>query len=185
MKTTDFFRCDRCHIDCRLDCEEPSQNTLARYARFWDVQAVQVENVPQDDLPQLFGDMFGWQEQVATVAKVYEALPSAERAHATIAAYNYGEASAIDYFGPAYGLPPAVSGHNQYGFWGPGGNSNEVVVAIGYSDGFLRQFFDDVQRQATISSAHSLPEERNVAIFVCREPRADWATMWPLWQYLD
>jgi hypothetical protein len=160
-------------------------NTLTRYARFWDVQAVQVENVPQDDLPQLFGDMFGWQEQVATVAKVYEALPSAERAHATIAAYNYGEAGAIDYFGPAYGLPPAVSGHNQYGFWGPGGNSNEVVVAIGYSDGFLRQFFDDVQRQATISSAHSLPEERNVAIFVCREPRADWATMWALWQYLD
>ena len=160
-------------------------NTLTRYARFWDVQAVQVENVPQDDLPQLFGDMFGWQEQVATVAKVYEALPSTERAHATIAAYNYGEAGAIDYFGPAYGLPPAVSGHNQYGFWGPGGNSNEVVVAIGYSDGFLRQFFDDVQRQATISSAHSLPEERNVAIFVCREPRADWATMWALWQYLD
>ena len=44
-------------------------NTLARYARFWDVQAVQVENVPQDDLPQLFGDMFGWEEQVATVSQ--------------------------------------------------------------------------------------------------------------------
>jgi hypothetical protein len=160
-------------------------NSLAHYARFWDVQAVRVENVPQDDLPQLFGDMFGWPEQVATVAKVFEALPSAERAHTTIAAYNYGEASAIDYFGPAYGLPPAVSGHNQYGFWGPGGNSNEVVVAIGYREGFLRQFFDDVQRQATMNSRHALPEERNVAIFICREPKADWATMWARWKYLD
>ena len=74
-------------------------------------------------------------------------LPPGERAETGIWAGNYGEAGAIEYFGPAYGLPPAVSGHNQYGFWGPGGNSNEVVVAIGYSDGFLRQFFDDVQRQ--------------------------------------
>ena len=46
---------------------------------------------------------------------------------------------------------PAMSGHNHYGFWGPGHNSNEVVVAIGYREGFLRQFFDDVQRKATIS----------------------------------
>jgi 4-amino-4-deoxy-L-arabinose transferase-like glycosyltransferase len=158
---------------------------LIPYARFWDVEAVQVENVPQDDLPQLFGDMFGWKDQVASVAEVYGALPMEERAHATIAAYNYGEAGAIDYFGRAYGLPPAISGHNQYGFWGPGNNSSKTVIAIGYREGFLRQFFDDVQLQATISPQYALPEERNVAIFVCRRPKTNWGTMWPRWKYLN
>ena len=160
-------------------------NQLITYARFWDVEAVQVENVPQDDLPQLFGDMFGWQEQAASVASVYSALTPADRAHTSIAAYNYGEAGAIDYFGPAYGLPPVISGHNNYGFWGPGQHSNEVVVAIGYREGFLRQFFDEVEQKATISPQYALPEERNLAIFLCRKPRADWATLWPRWKYFD
>jgi 4-amino-4-deoxy-L-arabinose transferase-like glycosyltransferase len=158
---------------------------LIPYARFWDVEAVQVENVPQDELPQLFGDMFGWREQVAAVATVYGELSPAEQSHATIAAYNYGEAGAIDYFGPAYGLPRAVSGHNQYGFWGPGSNSAETVVAIGYREGFLRQFFNDVNRKTTVSPRYALPEERNVGVFVCRKPKADWVTMWPRWKYLN
>jgi 4-amino-4-deoxy-L-arabinose transferase-like glycosyltransferase len=159
--------------------------SLARYARFWDVQAIRVENVPQDELPQLFGDMFGWPEQVAAVAKVYRALPATDRARATIAAYNYGEAGAIDYLGPAYGLPTAISGHNQYGFWGPGDRSDEVVVAIGYRESFLRQFFDEVELDSTISPPHALPEERNVGIFVCRQPKMSWAAAWPRWKYLN
>ncbi len=32
---------------------------------------------------------------------------------------NYGEAGAIDRFGPALGLPRAHSGHNAYALWGP------------------------------------------------------------------
>jgi len=158
---------------------------LIPYARFWDVEAVHVENVPQDDLPQLFGDMFGWQEQAASVAAVYRSLTPAEQEHATIAAYNYGEAGAIDYFGPVYGLPRAISGHNHYGLWGPGQNSAEVVVAIGYREGFLHQFFGEVERRATVSPQYALPEERNLGIFVCRQPKADWATMWPRWKYLN
>src|ERR1700694_3200183 len=66
------------------------------------------------ELPQLFADMFGWPEQAGAVAAVYHRLPEAERAQAVLVAYNYGEASAIDYFGKALGLPRAISGHNQY-----------------------------------------------------------------------
>src|SRR5256886_6092339 len=35
-----------------------------KYCRFWNVQAVHVENVPLGDLPQFFADMYGWPEQV-------------------------------------------------------------------------------------------------------------------------
>src|SRR5260370_24237649 len=65
------------------------------YTRFWDVKAVHVENVPQGDLPQLFGDMFGWQEQVAGVASVYNGLPAAERARSPLPPYTYGPANRI------------------------------------------------------------------------------------------
>src|SRR5204862_938953 len=60
-------------------------------------------------LPQYFGDQFGWEELVSEVAQDYESLPPDVRAHTAIFANNYGEAGAIDLFGPKYGLPEATS----------------------------------------------------------------------------
>ena len=155
------------------------------YCRFWDVRAVHVENVPQGDLPQIFGDMFGWQEQVASVAHVYNALPAAERQQATILAYNYGEAGAIDYLGEKFALPQAISGHNQYGLWGPQGHSDQTVVAIGFSAATLRRFFNDVQPAATVSPAHAMPEETGLVIYICRRPRASFEESWSQFRYLS
>jgi Dolichyl-phosphate-mannose-protein mannosyltransferase len=69
-------------------------------------------------LPQFFGDEFGWREMVATVAQVYNSLPTEEREHTAILAGNYGEAGAIDFFGPQYGLPQSISAHQNYYYWG-------------------------------------------------------------------
>ncbi|MGH9730471.1 MAG: ArnT family glycosyltransferase, partial [Candidatus Acidiferrales bacterium] len=77
-------------------------NAAARYSRFWDVEAIHPENVPLGKLPQLFGDMYGWRHQVQAIAGVFDALPAADRSQGAILALNYGEASAVDYFGPAY-----------------------------------------------------------------------------------
>jgi hypothetical protein len=151
----------------------------AKYCRFWRVQAVRVENVPQDELPQFFGDMFGWPEQVEAVSRVYQTLPRHERARAAILAYNYGEAGAIDYFGSRYGLPKAISGHNQYALWGPRGYSGEIVVAIGYTEEKLRLYFDDVSDAAQVSPPHALPEESGLRIFICRKPKKSLPEMWP------
>jgi hypothetical protein len=57
----------------------PVEATI-RYTRFWDVHSIRVENVQVSELPQIFADMFGWQEQVRAVAGAYKALPDAERA---------------------------------------------------------------------------------------------------------
>jgi len=157
----------------------------SKYCRFWDVQAVHVENIPLSDLPQLFGDMYGWPEQASAVAAVYKGLPPVDRARAAILAYNYGEASAIDYFGPHLGLPKAISGHNQYGFWGPRGYSGEVVVAIGFPESQLRNFFGDVQAAAVISPPHAVPEETNLTVFVCRKPKNSLLATWQQWTYLE
>jgi hypothetical protein len=162
-----------------------SVGATIKYARFWDVKAVQVENVPQGDLPQLFGDMFGWQEQVGSVASVYNSLPAMDRRQAAVLAYNYGEASAIDYFGPRYGLPRAISGHNQYGLWGPRDYTGEVVVAIGFTNARLRQSFEEVVPSAHLSPRYAMPEETNLTVYVCRRPKKSLQSSWSQWRYLN
>jgi Dolichyl-phosphate-mannose-protein mannosyltransferase len=162
----------------------PVKSTV-RYTRFWDVQAIHVENVSQGELPQLFADMFGWQEQVNAVAGVFHALPKSERAQAVVLAYNYGEASAIDYFGPKLGLSPAISGHNQYGLWGPGHMTGQVAVAIGFSERQLRQFYDEVTPEASVSVQYAMPEESHLTVFVCRHPRKSLQESWLDWKYLN
>jgi len=100
-------------------------------------------------------------------------------------AYNYGEAGALDYFGKLYGLPKAVSGHNQYGYWGPQGASGEVVVAIGFTKQKLEQTFADISPFETISPQNALPEESGLTIYICRQPRRNFAAFWSQWMYLD
>src|SRR6266478_2723498 len=102
-----------------------------KYCAFWGVQDVKVENVPLNSLPQLFGDMFGWQEQVQAMARAVQSLPADERSRVTLLAYNYGEAGAIDYLGRRYDLPKAISGNNQYGALRPRGASGDQGVWIG------------------------------------------------------
>ncbi len=62
-----------------------------------------------------FREEVGWREMVQTIANIRDTLPPAERNRLGILAANYGEAGAIDLYGPAYGLPPAISGVNSFG----------------------------------------------------------------------
>ncbi len=70
---------------------------------------------------------------VATVTGVYEELPPEERERACILTGNYGQAGAVGFFGPRYGLPKAQSDHNSYSIWGPGDCAGEVVISVGVS----------------------------------------------------
>jgi hypothetical protein len=156
-----------------------------KYCSFFGVQDVKVENVPLNSLPQLFGDMFGWQEQVQAMARAVRSLPADEQSRVTLLAYNYGEAGAIDYFGKHYGLPKAISGHNQYGAWGPRGASGDLVVAIGFSRERLDRAFAEVKAFETISPKYALPEESGLTIYICRQPRKNLSSSWNDWTYLD
>jgi len=154
------------------------------YTRFWDVNRVRVEEQQLGELPQLFADMFGWENQVAAVARIYRALPTEQQAQCALLAYNYGEAGAIDYFGPRYGLPKAISGHNQYALWGPRDYSGETVMAIGFLEKDLSKYFDEVTPAATVTSEYAMPEEAHLTLFVCRRPRSSLQQAWPHFKYL-
>jgi hypothetical protein len=156
-----------------------------KYCAFFDVQDIKVENVPLNSLPQLFGDMFGWQQQVEAISRAVHSLSPAEQSQIALFAYNYGEAGAIDYFGKHYGLPKAISGHNQYGAWGPRGATGEIVVAIGFPKERLDRAFAEVTAFETISPPYALPEESGLTIYLCRRPRQNLSTSWREWTYLD
>lgn len=151
----------------------------ASYSNFWDIHKVRVENYDSGKLPQFFADMFGWPNQVKSVASVYKGLSPEDRAQCAILAANYGEAGAIDYFGPSYGLPRAISPHNNYFLWGPGSGSPDIVIAVGMDKGKLEILFADVQRATTILDPYAVPDENNLPIYICRHPRVPLSNAWP------
>jgi MFS family permease len=92
-------------------------------------------------LPQYLSDRFGWPEMVQGFAVRYNALPPEERARTAIFCQNYGEAAAVDILGPQYGLPSAISGHQNYFYWGWNNYTGESVLTLGnrredYTDSF-------------------------------------------------
>jgi len=129
-------------------------------------------------LPQLFGDQFGWEELVAEVARIYHALPREEQAKAAIFANNYGEAGAVNLFGPRYGLPRAISAHQSHYFWGPQGYTGEVLIVL--QD--RRERMEEVCTSVEQAGEHFHPwgmAEENGPIFVCRGLKWPLAEIWP------
>jgi hypothetical protein len=154
-------------------------DTAAAYANFWDVNRVQVEIQPSGKLPQLFADMMGWQQQVDVVAGVFQSLPADDQPKAAILARNYGQAGAIEYFGPSYGLPRPISAHNNYFLWGPQQYTGEVVITVGIKIEKLRPLFNQIELAATIRNEYAIPEENNVPVYICRQPKTTLQKVWP------
>ena len=119
-------------------------------------------------LPQLYADMFGWREMAEKVAAVYWSLPVQDRAHAVFFANNYGEAAAIDVFGRRLGLPPAISGHNNYYIWGPRGHDGSVIIIVGGSTKHYADFFSSFEIAGRIATPYAMPYETDKPIYVLR-----------------
>jgi 4-amino-4-deoxy-L-arabinose transferase-like glycosyltransferase len=119
-------------------------------------------------LTQVFSDEFGWRELERKVADVYRALPATDRARAAILASNYGEAAAIDVYGGADHLPPAISEQNQYYLWGPRGYDGSVVIAVNAKPEFWSRICASSNIAATFGVPYAMPYERDRAILVCR-----------------
>ena len=153
--------------------------TFLRYSQALPYASVKTERDATVALPQLYADMFGWEDMAATVSRVYHALPQAEQQGCAILTGNYGEAGAIDYYGPKLGLPKAISGHNSYFYWGPRNYSGECVILFGDNAETTKKLFGDVQQVATITNRYAMPGEQNLPVYLCRKPSAPLAELWP------
>jgi hypothetical protein len=127
-------------------------------------------------LMQPVADQFGWPEMVREVAGIYDLLPSAERAETGIWAGNYGEAGAINLFGPQYGLPRAYSRHQNYWYWGPPPQVYKNLIVLEWDH-------DDVADNCTSYQPFDHYErwgmgEENTPIYLCRGVKFDIQQIW-------
>ena len=148
------------------------------YEKTLGIPPPKTEVAHRGPLPQMFGDQFGWEELVADVARVYDGLPPEERARTGIFANNYGEAGAINLFGPRFGLPPAVSAHQTHFLWGPGESRGDVFIVLQDDREHLERVCASVEEAAVHSHPWGMAEENN-PIYVCRGLKTSLAELWP------
>jgi hypothetical protein len=127
-------------------------------------------------LNQPVADQFGWPEMVSEVAAIYNSLPPEERAQTGIWAGNYGEAGAINEFGPQYGLPTAYSRHQNHWYWGPPPQVYKNLIVIQWG-------LDDVRDNCTSFQPFEHYQrfgmgEENQPIYLCREVKFDIQKIW-------
>lgn len=128
-------------------------------------------------LPQYYSDDLGWEEMTAAVAEAYDRLPLGLRSVTAVYAQNYGEAGAIDFFGPKYGLPKAISVHQNYYLWGPREFRGLSMIVLGDTREHLEQYFGQVIHAGTFGVPYSL--ERG-PVWVCTQPRGwNLQQIWP------
>ena len=143
------------------------------------------ENQRQGPLPQLYADMFGWEDKVRLVAKYYNALPADEREKTAIFANNWGDASAFEFFGKKYGLPQSISPHQTFWFWGPGPYTGESLIVVDEDDpGHLESVCQSITLAADIHHPLARPDS-NIPAYHCRGLHTNLQMAWPKMKHYD
>jgi hypothetical protein len=132
------------------------------------------------------GEEIAWPKLVGLVSREYHALPAAQRQQATILAGNYGEAGAIDRYGPGLGLPQVYSGANNFWLWGPPPAANTAAIAVGLDPAFLHREFRHVRLAATFWNGVGVSDdEQGAQVFVVTGLRTSWAQAWPAFRHFS
>ena len=154
--------------------------TYIRYSSLTGLAQPRIEHRrTASPLPQLFADRCGWREMAETVAGVYVSLPPKEREKAAIFGNDYGQAGAIDLYGPKLGLPKAIGGHLTYWLWGPRGYTGEVTIVLGDNRAALDRLFGRVEAAAEVDNRYSMMSQ-HFTVFVCRDPKGwTFPEIWP------
>ena len=137
-------------------------------------------DTPIVDIRYDTGETVGWPALVRTVADVHAALPAAERATAIVLTRNYGQAGAVDRYGPELGLPTAYSGHNSYADWGPPPETVGTVIVVGYGRAELERWCGRVELAARVDNGLGVDnDEQGTPVWTCRDRLVPWAELWP------
>jgi len=155
------------------------------------------------ELPGHLALRFGWPALAEAVAAARDSLPPEERERIAVLAPSFGEAAALDFFGPELGLPRAIGTHNQYGLWGPVTDATLLLVVadaeqprIAHQDrppGFRRgatprelaSLCGDRERLARVDCRFCPPYLARKAVFACRDLRRPLPEIWSdLWDVL-
>lgn len=128
------------------------------------------------------GEQVGWPELAETVAESWALIPAEQRADAVIFTINYGQAGALERYGPEWGLPTPYSGHMAYSDWAvpPDDATGPVLVVADRESRTAETYFTDCEIVAMNDNGHGLAnDERDTVVRLCRGTVAPWSTLWP------
>lgn len=130
-------------------------------------------------LPQMYADQLGWHDFTDQVGAAWRQIPIAERAKTGVKVDNYGEAAALDIYGAPYGLPPTLSGHNQYYFWGLRGQHPVNLLVVQRHPERLTPYCAHTVIYRTTFSPDAMESENGKVIAFCQGLRVDMAKILP------
>lgn len=139
-----------------------------------------------DGFHELYREEVGWPELVKQVAEIRDTVPPEERARLGILAGNYGEAGAINVYGPAYGLPRAISGIDSFWLWGYGDPPPETVIVLGLQRSHVNALFETCSLAGINANPYGIENEESrdyPEIFLCCNLRQPWEQFWKTFQY--
>ena len=162
-----------------------SPEAFIHYQQALHLSPPQIEHQQNGPLhQQIYADMFGWDEMAREVGHAYSNLPPDIRSKTAIVAHGYGEASAIDFFGPRYGLPEAISGHQSYWLWGPRNYTGESVLFVGDSGERVQELCNNVEVVGHVYHPYSRGDE-HFDIYWCHPLRSSLPELWPKAKHFD
>lgn len=132
-----------------------------------------------------FREEIGWPEQVREVSRIYQSLPAEEKGKTGIMTGNYGEAGALDLYGPEYGLPGVISGINTYWLKGYGDPAPETVIIVGFNQKDVESVFSDCTLAGHTPNPYNIENEEtrdHPDIFVCRGMQMSWPEFWKVFR---
>lgn len=153
------------------------EKTIA-YQKAIGIEPPKSENQETGPLPQYFADEFGWEDMTREVSRIYNSLPAEERETTAIFANGYGEAGAIDFFGDRYGLPKAISNHQNYWLWGSRDYDGGTVIVLRSDGRGDRKYFRSVEVVGRVAHPYSRRDE-HFDVFLCRGMTVDLRELWP------
>jgi 4-amino-4-deoxy-L-arabinose transferase-like glycosyltransferase len=129
-----------------------------------------------------FVEEIGWPDLVNEVARIWSTIPASEQSRTGIFANNYGEAGAIDLYGPAHGLPPVICNTNSYWLRGPGNPPPQTLIVLGDHREGLEKHCHSVTLAGHTPNPYNIKNEEthdHPDIFICRGLKETWPELWP------
>lgn len=123
-------------------------------------------------IPQDYADMTGWKELAGIVTKAYKCLDNPGQKKCTIYAENYGQASALFFYGHQYGLPEPISFNDNYLFWAPDSISDGPLIYVNHELGDIDELFDCYKEIGRVHNEFF--REKGLMVLLCTHPKKHW-----------
>ncbi|MFI7123699.1 ArnT family glycosyltransferase [Amycolatopsis sp. NPDC049868] len=133
---------------------------------------------PEWARPAFSAEEIGWREITESVALAYRTVP--DPARTGVVAAKYWQASAIDHYGPALGLPSPSSPNRGYATLPRPPESARDILFVGNDPSGLVPYFTQVREVGALDNRAGVPNvSQGMKIWLATGRNESWDTVWP------